>query len=79
VGIGAEFYQRGNSLVRVAYLPVKGADGATSPLPTVLPVTLPMLGRALGQAALWQRARANGDIVATDPPKEVVEQIASRR
>jgi putative DNA primase/helicase len=77
VGIGAEFYQRSNSLVRVAYLPVKGADGTTIPLPTVLPVTPPMLGRALGQAACWQRVRASGEVVATDPPKEVVEQIAS--
>jgi hypothetical protein len=72
-----EFYQRDRSLVRVARIKAKASDGTTTTTPGIIPVTLPMLRRALGQSARWQILDEDGDPIPIDPPKDVNEQIAS--
>jgi len=71
------FYQRSGSLVRVALTKAKTADGTIIETPGIVPVTAPILGRAMGQCAEWERMTAKNGLVRIDPPKEVVEQIAS--
>lgn len=77
---GVEFYQRSGALVRVSLIRAKTADGAVIETPGITPVTLPMLGRAMGQAISWQQEVATGKRVVIrhlDPPKDVVEQVAA--
>jgi putative DNA primase/helicase len=77
---GVEFYQRSGSLVRVSLIKAKTADGAVIETPGITPVTLPMLGRAMGQSISWQQEVAIGKRVVIrhlDPPKDVVEQVAA--
>lgn len=77
---GVEFYQRSGSLVRVSLIKAKTADGAVIETPGITPVTLPMLGRAMGQSISWQQELAIGKRVVIrhlDPPKDVVEQVAA--
>jgi hypothetical protein len=74
---GVPFYQRDKALVRIARSKAKASDGAILPLASVISVGTVMLGRALGQSARWEKVKATGEIVAIDPPKEVVEQIAA--
>jgi putative DNA primase/helicase len=74
---GIPFYQRDRHLVRVARIKAKASDGATALVPSVMPVNTAMLGRVLGQSARWERIKADGEIIAIDPPDEVVEQIAA--
>jgi putative DNA primase/helicase len=70
-------YQRDPHLVRVAAMKAKTSDGAVIEVAGVLAVTTAMLGRYLGQSAEWERVKASGEAIRIDPPKEVVEQIAS--
>lgn len=77
---GVEFYQRDRSLVRVACAKAKTSDGQVIEVPGVVPVTIPIMGRAMGQAAIWQRETLVGKRVVIhpmDPPKDVVEQVAA--
>lgn len=75
---GTQFFQRGGSLVCVRAIPVKAADGGTTLSPGIMLVSHAMLGRELGRAANWVRfVGRKGDEQRTDPPKPVVEQIAS--
>ena len=72
---GVPFYQRNRTLVRVCLITAKASDGKVIYVPGVLPVALPVLGRALGQAAKWQKPSARQKLVTIDPPGPVVEQI----
>jgi putative DNA primase/helicase len=73
---GTEFYRRGQTLVCVSLMTAKTSAGDDILLPSIAPVTLPRLGRALGFAALWQRydMRARSWL-RIDPPLLVAEQI----
>jgi hypothetical protein len=73
---GVTFYQRDRNLVRISRVKSKASDGTTVIVPSVMAVNNTMLGRVLGQAARWQKIKATGEIIAIDPPNEVVEQIA---
>jgi putative DNA primase/helicase len=75
--MGVQFYQRDRSLVRVARINAKASDGTTTTTPGIIPVTLPLLRRSLGQSALWQKYDKDGELFTIDPPKDVNEQIAS--
>ena len=74
---GVPFYQRDRQMVRAAVSKAKTSGGEIVEVPSLLPVTLPMLSRALGQSAEWERVSKTGEPSRIDPPKEVVEQIAS--
>ena len=77
---GVEFYQRDRSLVRVACAKAKTSDGQVIEVPGVVRVTIPIMGRAMGQSATWQRETLVGKRVVIhpmDPPKDVVEQVAA--
>jgi putative DNA primase/helicase len=71
------FFQRDRSLVRVCAIKAKASDGSLVTVPAVTSVTLPMLGRALGQASRWERVNHKRGCVQIDPPREVVEQIGA--
>jgi putative DNA primase/helicase len=71
------FYQRGETMVRTATIPAKTSDGEIINIPGIIPVVIPILTRALGTSAEWERSKADGTIIRIDPPKEVVEQIAA--
>jgi hypothetical protein len=45
-------------------------------VPGVLPVSLAMLTRALGQSARWERINDKRQSIRIDPPKGVAEQVA---
>lgn len=74
---GVAFYQRDRSLVRAALAKAKTSDGAVVEIAGIVPVTNPMLGRAMGSAAEWEKLLKSGEAVRIDPPKEVVEQVAA--
>lgn len=74
---GVAFYQRDRSLVRAALAKAKTSDGAVVEIAGIVPVTNPMLGRAMGAAAEWEKLLKSGEPVRIDPPKEVVEQVAA--
>jgi putative DNA primase/helicase len=74
---GVAFYQRDKTLVRVCRISAKASDGTLVSVPAVAQVSNAMLGRALGQAAHWQRLKATGKTSRIDPPREVVDQIAA--
>lgn len=74
---GVEFYQRDRALVRAAVIKAKDADGRIVEAPGIMSVTVPLLGRALGQSAEWEKITSKGEVICIDPPKEVVEQIAA--
>jgi putative DNA primase/helicase len=74
---GIPFYQRDRSLVRAGIAKAKAADGGIVEVPSLVPVTAPILARALGQSAEWERVNKDGEAIRMDPPKEVVEQIAA--
>lgn len=71
------FYQRDKAMVRAAMSKAKTSDGKVIEVPSIVNVTLPILGRALGSVAEWQRVNAEGEPRRIDPPKDVVEQIAA--
>jgi putative DNA primase/helicase len=71
------FYQRDRQLVRTALAKAKTSDGAVIEIAGIVPVTAPILARALGIAAEWEKVKADGEPVRIDPPKEVVDQIAA--
>jgi putative DNA primase/helicase len=62
--------------VRVCQTKAKASDGSLVTVPAVAPVTMPALGRALGQVARWEKKDRKGENTRIDPPIEVVEQIA---
>jgi putative DNA primase/helicase len=74
---GVAFYQRDRNLVRVCAIKAKAADGSVVHVPAVTPVTPPVLGRVLGQAARWESVNRKGEATPIDPPKEIVEQIGA--
>lgn len=74
---GVPFYQRDRSLVRVTSARAKTSDGSVIEVPGIVPVSIPILGRAMGQVAEWERMNAKDEVVRIDPPKEVVEQVAA--
>lgn len=77
VTAGTPFYQRDTQLVRTAPIKAKTSEGQVIEVPGIVRVTLPMLARALGVSAEWERVKADGEAVRIDPPKEVVEQIGA--
>lgn len=74
---GTEFFQRDRSLVRAALAKAKTSDGAVVEIAGIIPVSNPMLGRAMGMSAEWEKSLKSGEIVQIDPPKEIVEQVAA--
>ena len=70
------FYQRDKGLVRISRIKAKASDGTSVIVPSVMAVNNTMLGRVLGQVAQWEKTKATGELIAIDPPNEVVEQIA---
>jgi hypothetical protein len=75
-GAGVPFYQRDKTLVRISRIKAKASDGSTVIVPSVMALNNTLLGRVLGQVARWQKIKSTGEIIAIDPPNEVVEQIA---
>lgn len=74
---GTAFYQRDRILVRTATMKAKTSDGTIIEIANIVPVTVPIIGRALGMAAEWGKTKADGEVVRIDPPKDVVEQISA--
>ncbi len=74
---GVPFYQRDRTMVRAAPSKAKTSDGLIVEVPSLLAVSLPMLARALGQSAEWEKVLKDGTPARIDPPREVVEQIAA--
>lgn len=72
-----QFFQRDRSLVRAALAKAKTSDGAVIEIAGIVPVAASYLAREMGKAAEWERAKADGELIRIDPPKEVVEQIMS--
>jgi Primase C terminal 2 (PriCT-2) len=72
----AQIYVRDKALVRVCRVAAKSANGTVTTTPAVVPITVPMLGRAAGQAAIWIKYNAKNEPRRIDPPKEILEQIA---
>lgn len=64
-------------MVRTAMAKAKTSDGAVIEIAGIVPVTIPILGRALGSVAEWEKIKATGEPTRIDPPREVVEQIAA--
>ncbi len=77
VEANVEFYQRAQTLVRAAVTKAKTSDKRTIEVPAIVTVTQPLLARALGKSAEWERFNAKGEAIRIDPPPEVVEQIAN--
>ena len=77
VRAGVQFYQRDRTMVRASLSKAKAADGRIIEVPGIVQVTNPMLARALGSAAEWQKSNKDGELIRIDPPKEIVEQIAA--
>ncbi len=48
-------FQRSGKLVRIALIKAKNSDGGEFLVPGIVAVTPPILERALGNAATWQR------------------------
>lgn len=72
---GTPFYQRDRILVHAATTKAKTSAGKIIEVSSIVPVTIPLLARALGLAADWERANKDGEIFRMDPPEEVVKQI----
>jgi putative DNA primase/helicase len=68
------FYQRAGGLVRVCSTRGRTSDGKDILVPGIVPVSQPMLGRALNTSALWQRPAKDGP-ERIDCPRDVVEEI----
>ncbi len=77
MAMGVPFYQRDRALVRVASSRAKTSDGAVIDVPGIVPVTIPILGRLMGQSAEWERINSKDEVIRIDPPKDVVEQVAA--
>lgn len=71
------FYQRDRALVRAALAKAKTSDGKVIEIAGIVPVTNPILARAMGKSAEWEKILKTGESVRIDPPKEVVEQVAA--
>jgi putative DNA primase/helicase len=73
---GVPFYRRDREMVRVCLIKAKASDGEMIYVPGIVPVSQPLLRRALGQSAEWKREKANSEEIRIDPPKDVVEQVS---
>jgi hypothetical protein len=73
---GVQFYIRDKTLVCVCRVNAKAANGSLTTTPAIVPITIPMLGRALGQSAVWQALNKKGEPKEIDTPRPIVEQIA---
>ena len=71
------FYQRAGGLVRVCSTPAKTSDGKETHVPAIVPVAIPILGRALNTSANWWRVDEHGDLNPVDCPWGVVEEIGA--
>jgi putative DNA primase/helicase len=71
------FYTRDRQMVRVALSKAKTSDGTVVAIPSLVAVTNPVLGRALGTSAEWERYDKEGAAHRIDPPKDVVEQVSA--
>ena len=72
------FYQRDHKIQRIATVKAKNTSGETMMVPGIISVTGAMMGRALGQAARWEKYdRRSKKIVPIDPPGAVSQQILS--
>ena len=73
---GVTFLQRSGKLVRIAPIKAKTSEGEEFLIPGIVPVTPPILERALGNAATWQRydGRSKKN-VRIDPPRAIAAQI----
>jgi hypothetical protein len=69
------FYRRDRELVQVCRLAAKDKNGTTIHVPGVAVVEPPILGRALGLSARWEKVNNKGILVPIDPPEPVVKQI----
>jgi hypothetical protein len=69
------FYRREKELVRILRVQLKLSNGADVLLPAVVPLTMPMLIRALGRSAHWFKFSHKREQVSIDPPKAIAEQI----
>src|SRR5207249_3658985 len=65
-------YQRDQSLVRVAMVPAKTADGEITCTPGIVEIGHAYLARTLGRVAHWQQYGKGKKLVRTDPPKAIV-------
>jgi putative DNA primase/helicase len=72
---GVPFYRRDKDLVRILRIKLKLSDGNDVLVPAVVPVTMPLLMRALGQSANWRKFNRKREEVSIDPPSAVAEQI----
>jgi putative DNA primase/helicase len=72
------FYQRDGKIQRIALVTAKNTSGDVMMVPGIVTVEQPMMGRALGRAAMWQhfdlRKKAH---VSIDPPQALCAQILS--
>jgi putative DNA primase/helicase len=73
----APFYQRAGGLVRVSSTVAKASDGKETHVPSIVPVTTPILGRALSTSANWKRLDELGNLNTVDCPWAVVEEIGA--
>jgi hypothetical protein len=63
------FFRRDRELVQVCRLAAKDTSGKTIHIPGVAIVELPILGRALGLSARWQKVNDKGLLIPIDPPR----------
>jgi putative DNA primase/helicase len=62
-------------LVRILRIQLKLSNGADVFVPAVVPVTIPMLIRVLGQSAHWFKFNNKREQISIDPPRAIAEQI----
>lgn len=72
-----QFFQRDQALVRCTRSPAKASDGTVIYVPSIVPVTTPIIARELGKVSDWEKINAKNKTVPIDPPWDVVEQIAA--
>jgi hypothetical protein len=65
----------GDLTPRLTEASAKASDGKETRVPAIVPVTIPILGRALSTSANWSRINEFGELVPTDCPWAVVEEI----
>jgi len=72
---GIPFYVRNRALVRTCIIQAKTSSGELVKVPSIIPVNRAMIGRAMGQTAIWERVNQDGAIRRLDPPQELTEQV----
>ena len=77
---GAEVFQRADSLVRVGLVELPAADKRTTYAAGLYRIEGAALTEELAQVARWERFDMRlGKVVATDPPRKVVDVLAARK